>query len=90
MPNDFVAAFTVIFGIIYIISPSDFAPDVFPVIGGIDDAAIGGLSMLLGLKNWFRAQEQDKNQVLVINALQKGDREMALKLLLQDRGVNLK
>ena len=82
-----MGAFTVIFGFIYIISPIDFVPDVFPVIGGLDDAAIGGLSIWLGLKSWFRAKAQDANHARVLTALQQGDREAALKLLLEDRGV---
>lgn len=85
-----MGAFTLIFGFIYIISPIDFVPDVIPIIGGFDDAAIGGLSIWLGLKNWFRAKEQYTNHALVLEALQRGDQETALKLLLADRGVYLK
>jgi uncharacterized membrane protein YkvA (DUF1232 family) len=85
-----MGAFTVVFGLIYIVSPIDFAPDVLPIVGGLDDAAIGGLSILLGMRSWLKAGEQDKNHELVLDALHEGNQKAALKLLLQSRGVRLK
>lgn len=85
-----LGAFTAIFGLIYIVSPVDFAPDFVPILGGTDDALLGGGSILMGARSWWQVQEQDKNLKLVMNYLREGDQKTALNLLLADKGVTLK
>lgn len=85
-----IGAFTMIFGLMYIISPVDFAPDFLPVLGGTDDALVGGGSILMGARSWWQAQEQNKNLNLVMNSLREGDHKTALNLLLSSKGVTLK
>jgi len=85
-----MGAFTAIFGLIYIVSPVDFAPDFLPVLGGTDDALVGGGSILMGARSWWQAQEQDKNFKLVMDSLREGDHKTALNLLLYSKGVTLK
>lgn len=57
----------------YLLSPIDFLPDVFPVLGWIDDGLIATLlvseisqMVLTGLKNKTTKQEKDAPQETVV------------------------
>lgn len=59
--------------LVYLLSPIDFLPDVFPVLGWIDDGLIATLlvseisqMVLTGLKNKTTKQEKDAPQETVV------------------------
>lgn len=84
-----IGTFTVLFGLLYIISPLDISPDFIPIIGSADDAFVGGGSILMGIISYLKAHEQEKEYRSIINSMQQGDHREALKKLLENKGIIL-
>lgn len=78
-----------VFGIMYIVSPSDFIPDV-PFVGMLDDAAIGGGAIWLGVKNYMKAKFENQNAERIKDCLVRGEVERALELFAEDKGFVLR
>ncbi len=71
-------------GLLYIVSPIDFFPDPVPVLGGLDDAVIGGGLVTLGTLNGvIRHQRQQRVQSMV-RLLGSDPDALARELLLMD------
>lgn len=90
-----------IFALFYTFSPIDLILDIIPVAGFLDDAAVIGLILDLGLardlmqyRDWKRVRRnagiEDYRQTLVAEFLARiGDRELAAAYLTEDRRIRL-
>lgn len=79
--------FSFIFGIVYIITPFDFIPDVVPGISAIDDAIVGGGSILAAALAFRKTSDRKQNTDNVLMLLKNGKETEALKILLNERGL---
>lgn len=76
-------------GIVYIISPLDFIPDMVPGIGMIDDVFVGGGSIWAAIISFNKSKIKKENSKRVIDLLNAGKETEALKVLLYERGINV-
>jgi uncharacterized membrane protein YkvA (DUF1232 family) len=81
--------FSFTLGIVYIISPLDFIPDMVPVFGMIDDVFVGGGSIWAAIISFNKAKIKKENSKRVIDLLNAGKEAEALKVLLYERGMNV-
>ena len=94
-------ALGILFALFYAFSPIDLILDIIPFAGFLDDAAVIGLILELGLardllqyRDWKRQrrnqQIEEYRQVLVAEFLTHiGDRELAAAYLTEDRHIKL-
>jgi len=74
--------FSMILGIIYILSPADFVPDFFPFLGTIDDALVGGWSIAFSLQSILKTNFRRKQIEMIMSITQNND-AVALKKILE-------
>lgn len=79
----------ILFGILGILNPADIIPDIFPIIGGIDDTFSGGL-MVLGSFILFQAGKRREKTNNIIQLMNEHNEQEALQLLLEDQGIAIK
>ncbi|MCB1064701.1 MAG: DUF1232 domain-containing protein [Verrucomicrobiae bacterium] len=80
------ALVTGVFGIVYMVSPVDFVPDMLPGLGSLDDALIGGGSIFIALRTWFEARRQNEVAADAAELARNGQADLALKKLLKAEG----
>ncbi len=81
--------FNTCLGLAYLISPIDAIPDFIPVAGGLDDAVLGVGVLLLGVSSLYRNKLRDVKTNTVIELIDGGNRQKALQLLLEDKGIRV-
>ncbi len=66
------AIFSLFMGLFYGLSPIDIIPDLIPLLGFVDDAAVVPLMLILAFFQYRRVQKRNaevaKNQVIVVPA----------------------
>jgi len=55
----------VVFGLIYVFNPLDLVPDVLPLIGAVDDAAVIGALLMLVERDLKKYRSWKEGQVIV-------------------------
>jgi uncharacterized membrane protein YkvA (DUF1232 family) len=55
----------VVFGLIYVFNPLDIVPDVLPLIGAVDDAAVIGALLMLVERDLKKYRSWKEGQVIV-------------------------
>ena len=84
-----LSAFSTILGIIYIFSPIDFVPEVLPVVGSMDDAVIGGGSIILGISSWHKNKRRRELSDKIAQFIDDKRYEDALEHLLRYEGYKI-
>lgn len=73
--------FTLVVGIIYIISPADFVPDFVPGLGTFDDAIVGGGSIAFALQSFYKTSLRRNQIEMILSLSQNNDSEILEKIL---------
>ena len=73
--------FSMIVGIVYILSPADFVPDLFPILGTIDDALVGGGSIAFSLQSILQTNFRRKQIQMIMSITQNNDAVALEKIL---------
>ena len=82
--------FNTCLGLAYLISPIDVIPDFIPVAGGIDDAILGIGVLLVGISSLYRNRLRDVKTNTIVELIDGGNRQKALQMLLEDKGIRIK
>ena len=85
-----LSAFSTILGIIYIFTPIDFIPDIVPVVGSMDDAVVGGGSIILGLCSWFKNRKRRELSGEIAQLIDDKKYEEAVDRLLRYEGYKIR
>lgn len=85
-----LAAFSTILGVIYVLSPIDFVPEAVPLAGSLDDVIIGVGSVALGMKSFYNNQRMRNDHQDILDLVQQGKNEDAIRLYLKRRGYHPK
>ncbi|WP_432810477.1 YkvA family protein [Pantanalinema sp. GBBB05] len=82
--------FNTCLGLAYLISPIDAIPDFVPVAGNLDDAVLGVGVLLLGVSSLYRNKLRDVKTKTILELIDGGNRQKALQMLLEDKGIQIK
>ena len=72
---------SMIVGIIYILSPVDFFPDLIPILGTIDDALVGGGLIAFSLQSILKTNFRRKQIQMIMSITQNNDAVALEKIL---------
>lgn len=61
-----LAVVSVLGALLYDVSPIDIIPDIIPILGWIDDAALTTILLLLAIFNFARVRKANRTQGLPI------------------------
>lgn len=87
--------FNMILGMVYILSPLDFIPDMAPIVGSLDDALFSSGMFVLGGYMFSRNHVREQKTKTILDMVNHDDQsnsrnlEKALQLMLEDRGVSI-
>lgn len=81
--------FSLVFGILYLLSPIDMVPDMVPVAGQADDLVVSGSSITLGLIGWIRNMLKNARARRIVRLIDQGSHEEALARFLENEGYQV-
>ncbi|PZD71800.1 hypothetical protein C1752_04565 [Acaryochloris thomasi RCC1774] len=84
-----MGCFNSLLGMVYLISPIDMIPDFVPVVGGLDDTFMGFGVLFLGLSSIYRNKFRDVKTNTILELIDDGNNQKALKMLLEDKGISI-
>lgn len=61
----------VVFGLIYVFNPFDIVPDVLPIVGVVDDAAVIGALLMLVERDLHKYRSWKENQLAIEDGSQR-------------------
>ena len=82
--------FSIVLGVVYLLSPIDIIPDVMPVIGTWDDLFISFVSIFIGVVAFRRGQARVDVMERAEVMARKGEYETALKTIFESEGYVVK
>jgi uncharacterized membrane protein YkvA (DUF1232 family) len=85
-----LAMFNTVLGIIYVLSPVDFVPEVIPLAGSLDDVIIGIGSVIVGMKGYQNNRQKSDNHNDIVELVEQGKNDEALRLYLKRSGYKVK
>jgi uncharacterized membrane protein YkvA (DUF1232 family) len=82
--------FNTCLGLAYMLAPVDAIPDFIPVVGSLDDTFVGMGVLFLGLSSVYRNKLRDVKTKTILELIDDGNNQKALKMLLEDKGITIK
>ncbi len=85
-----LSIFSILVGVIYVLSPLDFIPDMIPTIGLVDDISIGLGGILLGIRSWMNSRKKSlvTNEISIL--LETNRYQEAIERFLIQEGYKIK
>lgn len=84
-----LSLFSIVFGIVYVLSPVDFVPEAIPFIGSFDDLLVGSGSIMVGVRSWYNSKNRLSLSSELSKLIENGKTEEAVYLFLKSQGYNL-
>lgn len=84
-----LSIFSFVIGLVYIVSPIDFVPEVLPIVGSMDDAVVGSGSMILGVTSWVKNKQKRVTSKEIAELIDCKKYKAALECFLKNEGYKI-